>query len=211
MAVATREKLVIPRLDFEEIVVEIKGVAPGIIADSPLSAVIVGAGGIKPVNEKDPMRQAERARYKLETPRNGTTDGFPSAGIKAAMIAACGYGEGFVKTKTKGAFFMGATEDGLLPILDAEFQPRVDLVGNAAKSKSPKGRAFYPAPWRMMVPLRVFTTKAFSTQSAVHLLALAGECVGIGCWRPVGGMGIGGWFGRFDLVAIHTPEEAANV
>lgn len=122
---------------------------------------------------KDPEADYEACFYRLPDGRYG----FPTIGVKAAMVGACRFLDAKM-TIARGAFHI----DGELLHIEGEPQPREDMVRVGMGTADIRYRPEFPS-WRMVVPLK-FNASVITPEQLANLLNTAGFAIGIGEWRP---------------------------
>ena len=184
----TAKPIVIPKMDYESVIVKIEGMTPLIthrynIPDPD--------GGVAKPGKMTPEEQFRSGLY----PMNGNAEegpyGFPAGGIQGAMVSAGGRYTNAKMTVLRGLFSVKAD---LLEIESAPPTMRTDAVTNRQKGKA---IAYRPQfwPWTMEVPL-IFNTTLMNVQTILELLQIAGHSIGIGAWRVENN----GTFGTFQVV-----------
>lgn len=151
--------------------------------------------------KKDPTADFNGARYRID--EGADLDGFPSKGIKGAMINACRHVEGLPMTLARGSFSVNFGDE-LVPILapdsdkPAACEMREDSVrvGGKGPGTGVADLRYRPEYKEWEIPVRVsFPTTQFSPQAVINLLRHAGRYVGLGENRPEKG----GQWGMFDV------------
>lgn len=136
--------------------------------------------------------------------QNGAKFGFPVIAIKQAATSAC-YRAGLIPNQVgmKCSFFLSAQEgtknSGLeLAVIESSKPPycREDMVkvGAAVKSADLRYRPCFE-DWKIRLQISLCETGAFSMESVVNALQMAGFMNGIGEWR----VERDGDFGRFHV------------
>jgi len=179
-------------LNIEHIVLEVEGLPPGLLThryqdnDQPKAP--------KPYTEEFALEEAERGLYPLDPARQGAQYGIPTMAFKGAMVETARILPGVNMTDLRQAIFVEPTQDLLLPIREMEWQVHTvrAVIQKAAVLRS---RPLFPAGWRVTVPIR-FNAGALTATDVANLLNLAGDCVGVGDWRP----SKNGEYGRFKVV-----------
>ena len=117
--------------------------------------------------------------------------GFPSTGIKKALVAAGGRFAGEKMTHLRGILDIPTTH---VPIQAPEPVMRSDPV--KLKGSGVYTIAYRPEfhPWSMDVPL-YYNASIIAEAQVLNLFQVAGFSVGLGAWRPESG----GTFGQFTL------------
>ena len=140
---------------------------------------------------KDPEADYQACFYRLPDGRYG----FPTIGLKAAMISACRFAD-LKMTVARGAFHIGGE---LLEVI-GDPRPREDMVRVGMGTADIRYRPEFPE-WRIPVTLK-YNASVISPEQLANLLNIAGFGVGIGEWRPERN----GSYGRFHVA---SPEEVA--
>lgn len=133
---------------------------------------------------KDPEADYEACFYRTETGAYG----FPSIGLKAAMISACRFAD-MKMTLARGAFHI----DGEMVEVIGEPRPREDMVRVGMGTADIRYRPEFPT-WKIPVTLKI-NTSVISPEQVANLLNIAGFGVGLGEWRPERN----GQYGRFHV------------
>lgn len=133
---------------------------------------------------KDPEADIEACYYRFADGRFG----FPTVGLKAAMVSACRFVDAKM-TVARGAFHI----DGELLEIIGTPRPREDMVRVGMGTADIRYRPEFP-DWRMPVAIK-FNAAVISAEQVANLLNVAGFGVGIGEWRPERN----GSFGRFHV------------
>jgi len=151
--------------------------------------------------KKDPVADFNGARYIIDEETG--LDGFPSKGVKGAMINACRYVEGLPMTVARGSFSVNFGTE-FVPILQpgtnepAKGEMREDSVrvGGKGPGTGVADLRYRPEYIEWSIPIEVsFPTNQFTPQAVVNLLRHAGRYVGLGENRPEKG----GQWGMFDV------------
>jgi hypothetical protein len=131
---------------------------------------------------KDPLAEYEEAKYHF--PGGGC--GFPSIGIKAAMVNYAHKDFGIEKTLVRKAVYIKGTYSELhgveLVKIQGEPEMREDPVTVGISGTDLRYRPVFH-PWKMNLEI-VYDKGLLTLQSVVNLLQRAGFSVGIGEWRP---------------------------
>lgn len=191
-------KLSPPKLNIATFDVVIEGdrllvdkIGPGAVAGYGETAI--DTGGTKPL-PVTPEQVFERAKYRDV---NGA-DGFPANGIRAAIRdAAVVTDREIAKAATNRA--MTVLGD-ILPLEFRECQLREDIGRNSGMTRAPRLviRPLY-LDWRLRFQVRLLLNE-INPQQLYSLITLAGQCIGIGNWRP--GTPKGGSFGCWDVTGF---------
>jgi len=152
---------------------------------------------------RDPEKEFRESLYIIS--ENPKKYGFPTAGIKKAIVQAYSFTEGITKTLIKGALHVPGD---LLEIKGDGPHQRTDIVRLNSQGRPAdfryRGEFFH---WEITVPL-VYNARALSAEQIVNLINIAGFHVGIGDWRP-GSPSSPGPHGMFTLKGgIEDDEEA---
>lgn len=132
---------------------------------------------------RDPEAEFNAARHLMVDDDGKEVDGFPSIGVKAAMID-CGYRYmGLKKVDLKGDMRI---KPDLLEIIG----PPPEMVEDTVRLSGPSAAADlryrpYYWPWSMIVPV-TFKTDRISEEQIVTMLSHAGFSNGLGEMRPQG-------------------------
>lgn len=135
---------------------------------------------------KDPEADYEACFYKTPDGLNG----FPTIGLKAAMVGACRF-VGMKMTEARGAFHI----DGDMLTIQGEPQPREDMVRVGMGVADIRYRPEF-TNWRILAAVK-FNASVVSAEQIANLLNTAGFAIGIGEWRPERN----GQFGRFHVAS----------
>jgi len=179
------------RIDVRRISVRIVGDSPLIVhAWSPKAKQMMldkqMKKGTQAKEAKDPERDYEESRYRLEDGR----DGFPAVGVKAAAIRGA-KALGMVMTDARSAFHI----EGDLIVIDGTPRMREDMVRVGMGTADIRYRAEYPT-WSIALPI-TYNARTVSAEQIVAMLDAGGFGTGIGEWRPEKD----GQFGRFHVEA----------
>ena len=196
MAKEATKTIKIPATEYKRMEAIIEGVTPLLVhrfgekARKKLADNQTGKpkpAGKKGREPRDPKQDFMEARYIL----SDKEDGFPAAGLKAAMVRAGMNNTEIPGTQLKGMFTIPAE---FLTIISAKPKMREDIVpiGGADFRYRPEYKK-----WSMKVPLR-YNPNVISSERVLHLLVMAGEFPGLGDWRGDSGKG-GGTFGQFKV------------
>lgn len=165
----------------------------------PFSDFVEALYWISPKPEENTPEAFEKAV------QNGAKFGFPVIAIKQAATSAC-YRAGLIPNQVgmKTSFFLNAIDSGTansgleLAVIESENPPycREDMVkiGGATKSADLRYRPCFEK-WKIRLTINLMETGAFSMQSIVNALQMAGYMNGIGEWR----VERDGDFGRFHV------------
>lgn len=158
----------------------------------------VDRGAVAPAVRPTREEVFERAKYKTLL----GTDGFPAGGIQAAIRDAA------VETEevSKAAMNRAVTVLGdILPIEFSECQLREDIGRNSGMTRAPRAviRPWYH-DWKIRFQVQLIMNTINPSQ-LYSLITLAGQCVGIGNWRP--GTRAGGSHGRWAVEHFAVAEK----
>ena len=143
---------------------------------------------------RDPEAEFLAARYVMfSDPDDVTKDicGFPSSGIKKAMVVAGGRVTDLAMTTLRAVLNVDGSE-GLVRIDAGAPQMRTDHVVQVGRGNLRYRPQFWP--WRMDIPIS-FNADQISANDVVNLVQQAGFAIGIGDWRPEKN----GPFGTFEV------------
>jgi hypothetical protein len=146
---------------------------------------------------KDPQANFEGSKYLDYKGRDCVHLG----GIRNAMIQAARNIDGITMASLKQGIFIEGPEGPaqvLLPIEFSECVMREDVVRNESGVADIRHRAEY-RDWSTKFRLHVIEN-VVSAEQAYQLLSMAGFAVGLHEWRPAGKNGLGGQYGRFEIV-----------
>jgi len=174
------EQVTIPAIEVVEMLVTLVGDSPLIVHawDQKTLQGMLDKQQQKPKQQKGPRDPHQEYLASLY-PRPEGGYGFPSTGLKKAVVAACRFVDGLPMTVARGALFI---MDTLTPI-EGEPQMREDVVRIGRGIAQSRFRGEFPLPWKAHVRIR-YNAKAVSPGQVVNLLNSAGFGVGIGEWRP---------------------------
>lgn len=169
----------IPQVDLKNMWVHIEGTRPLITNRfSPEAAELIEASQTgKAKKKKDPRQpdvEYERALHKIDD----ETYGFPSSGIKKALVRAGGRFADEKMTELRGVL---RVEGELIPIEGPAPTMRRDPV-NLGRTWSLAYRPMFEE-WHMTIPIR-FYPNHISPEQVLNIVQLTGEMLGIGSWRP---------------------------
>lgn len=153
---------------------------------------------------KDPEECFNGARYIDEKGR----DCIRGASFKHAMVDAASFTKGATKVKLRGGVFIHG--DDLLPIKYDRIRNREDVtrVGNSfSKVADLRYRPEY-FDWSVQIILR-YMPNVVTLDQALTYLQLAGQCIGVGEWRPQRN-GVHGTFRVEDCLVGAAILEAAS-
>jgi len=188
------EILRIPRPDLKTFSLQIKGISPLMMhawSEKVMSGLPGGSGHKDPKTGKRPARDPEKdfreAAYRH--PEGGY--GFPAVAFKQAAVSAIRLIDGLTMAEAKLMFLMPqdfVKIESPEPTMDSR-PVRLQRGGSVEMRYRP---VFWP--WSTNLEVR-YNARAVTVEQIVNLLVLAGECVGIGEWRPEKG----GKHGRFTI------------
>lgn len=188
----------IPAIQLEEMVVTIKGTTPLLtsrFSERARKAIedkqTKVAGGAK--GARQPKAEFEDAMYVID--KKGSRFGFPSAGVKKALVSAG-----------------GRFTDQHMTVLRGLISIKADLIeihGPAPTMRTDWGRLsngtmnliYRPmfTPWTMDVPVQ-YIVSMLSRSQLLNLFQIAGFSIGIGAWRAEKN----GSFGHFELGEVQA-------
>jgi hypothetical protein len=131
---------------------------------------------------KDPKAEYESCFYRLP---DGKTPGFPTGGIKKAMVRACSLVENVPMTLMRMAVFVspGKENGSMLAAIHFKSEEMVeDNVRLGGKTADLRYRPYFSG-WSMLLKI-THNANVITQEQVVNLLNLAGFSVGIGDWRP---------------------------
>ena len=191
----------IPEPDLRMISVDVVGLSPLIVnrwsekAQRQIEDTQAHAVKATKKPPRDPEAEFKASMYRL--PNGG--HGFPAAAFKKAAVSACRLIDGLAMTQARLLFVCPqdfVEIEAPTPKLPKGSEwPAMDArpVRLANGSADMRYRAAY-WPWSCRLEVR-YNAGATSAEQIVNLLALAGECIGIGELRPERGDN----HGRFEL------------
>ena len=141
---------------------------------------------------KDPEKEFERRRYRLDDGR----DGFPAVGFKAAIVGGARLFDGVTMTALKTQLYVHGDGPDLLVPIDGLCTMREDTVriGNGVADLR-----YRPMYWPWKAELRIdFMPSQLSAESVLALVE-AGGFGGVGEWRPSAPKSLTGTYGRFTI------------
>lgn len=140
---------------------------------------------------KDPEADYKACFYYTESGDYG----FPTIGVKAAMVSACRF-LGMKMTEARGAFHI----DGEMLRVEGEPRMREDMVRVGMGTADIRYRPEFPE-WSILAPIK-FNAGVISAEQIANLLNTAGFGVGLGEWRPEKN----GSYGRFHVASSDEAE-----
>lgn len=177
---ATPDTITIPQMKRDQILVRIKGLTPLLTNRFSEKAIEdierTQSHGPKGAKEpRDPQADFAAACHVIAPGLYG----FPSAGIKKALVAA-----GFRFADEKGTVLRGIINipQNIIPIEAPEPTMRTDPVRLANGKFTIAYRPEF-FPWEMNVPVD-FNSAMIGGAQILNLFQIAGFSVGIGSWRP---------------------------
>ena len=195
------EAISLKRIERKTAVIEIKGTAPLIVHAWSQKAKqnLLGAqqGKKIPKQAKDPQADFESSRYRFA---DGSGDGFPIMGFKAATVKGGGrmFGKSVKMTELRQTFTFlsdGVGTDGmqLARLQTADPTMREDMVRVGMGTADIRYRAEY-SEWGAI--LRVQFVPSVIDLGSVVALVDAGGSNGVGEWRPEKN----GSFGTYEVI-----------
>lgn len=142
---------------------------------------------------KDPEADYQSSQYFIP----GGEPGFPAAGFKAAMVAACRLFEGLTMTQAKLLFHVLGEGVEQLVAIKGEVYKREDMVRLETGVADIRYRAAYHN-WSATLRVR-YNAGVIGLQDLIQLINAAGQC-GVGEWRPSAPKSATGAFGMFEVV-----------
>jgi len=144
----------------------------------------------KTTREKDEDEIFKRCLYPVVNGKNT----FPAAGIKRCITnAAHTYAPSIPKTRVRGSVFIPTD---FCPIVGSE--PTIHKVGGRNPNKRSCAIEIVRAEfkkWKITFPLEYDANGVLELETILNLIAIAGNSVGIGGWRPA----CDGDHGRFEI------------
>jgi hypothetical protein len=132
-------------------------------------------------NKPSAEQQYADSRYPIDE----NTDGFPTRGVKKAIVRAIQHTEASMPMTRLGVLFAVNPGEDLVPIIcPAGPRMREDIIGQGGARKSPglRYRAEY-VPWRLDLRIQ-HDADRIGRQTLLDLISIAGDKVGIGESRP---------------------------
>ncbi len=144
--------------------------------------------------KKDPEANAHASTYWVSE----GVPGIPAGAFKSSMISAVGLFKGLTKVNSKMLFRIeGEGPANLVPLLDAEWEPREFTVRNA--SGVADLRYFNVIfPWRALLIVS-FPPSLIETSAVVSLVEAAGQFAGVGGYRPSAPKVSSGTYGCWEV------------
>lgn len=198
-ALGSNEKpqIVIPRPNMQTFSVGIVGLSPLMVhawSEKARRSLPGGADHGRSASEKkaargrsNPEKEAKDAAYTMPDGRYA----FPAAAFKQAAVSACRLVDGLTMTEAR---ILLITPQDLVPLECPE--PAIDARPVRLNKMGSVEMRYRPVfwPWRLSLEVR-YNASATTLEQIINLLVLAGECVGVGEWRPEKG----GRHGRFTV------------
>lgn len=143
---------------------------------------------------RDPQAEYEASLYRIPGKK---LYGFPAAGLKKALVSACGLVDGISKSQANGAFRVGGDIGGLIvidgkPVMDQRIV-RVGPWSNRQPMERFRGRF---DQWKASFTI-TYDTSLLNSEQLAHLVQRAGFSIGLCEFRPQKG----GDCGTFNLVS----------
>lgn len=180
------ETLTIPKLAKATVLVTIRGTAPLVVhrfSEKAKRIMLEAMQGRKqPKEPKNPEEECLQAAYRFADGGYG----FPSIGIKSAMVSAGRFYRGVTMTSLRQTFFvrgeLGVDGQQLFRILGGDPEQREDVVRVGQGGTDLRYRPQWPT-WSAALQIEYYETM-IDGPSILALLDAAGGGVGIGEWRP---------------------------
>lgn len=197
----TNSTISLKRVERQTAIVEVKGTAPLIVhawSQKAKQMMLDAQQGKKnPKQLKDPQADFESSRYRFA---DGSGDGFPIMGFKAATVKGGGriFGKAVKMTELRQTFTFlpdGIGDDGmqLARLIASEPVMREDMVRVGMGTADIRYRAEY-RDWSAILRVQ-FIPSVIDLGSVVALID-AGGSNGVGEWRPEKN----GSFGTYEVV-----------
>lgn len=197
----TNSTISLKRVERQTAIVEVKGTAPLIVhawSQKAKQMMLDAQQGKKnPKQLKDPQADFESSRYRFA---DGSGDGFPIMGFKAATVKGGGriFGKAVKMTELRQTFTFlpdGMGDDGmqLARLIASEPVMREDMVRVGMGTADIRYRAEY-RDWSAILRVQ-FIPSVIDLGSVVALID-AGGSNGVGEWRPEKN----GSFGTYEVV-----------
>lgn len=197
------EVIVIEAPRYQEILVQIRGKAPGLLCDRITEEAREGLkkkGAAKKPKDKNPEEDPMEVLKKCYTvsEKGKVQYGLPSGAFLRALATVAADLDGvFGTTINRNLTIVPDNEEGLI-LFDKIDGPR--LVEHCGRNRS-KALITVRRPcfreWTMNVPIE-FDAGVFSVESVLHIMAHAGMKVGVGAWRKENR----GPYGRWEVVGL---------
>lgn len=204
---ADGDMVVIPRPNVIEFTIPIRGIAPLVISAMSAKVLQAIAGSGKGSRGSAKLKKAMDApEVQYNASRYISTegwDGVNAASFRAAIIDAARMVDGVTMTALKQAVFIcadGQTEEGVQLV---RIHGERTMFSNVCRTKG-RERQFCPRyrpryePWACHLRMRV-NGHLLTRDSAVNLVALAGQFCGVGEWRPTATESKTGSFGLWEI------------
>lgn len=201
------EKVLIPKPNLRTFEVVLRGTSPLIVHRfSEKARQQIEDKQAKKANKakakRDPEFEYLAACYVFpghEAGKPGCKYGIPATMIKAALVAACRYIDGFPMTKARGAIHVMAEEGNLVELRCKKMQ-RDDQPVRLAGRGSPLDMRYRPEflDW-WVKPTIKYNADVVSAEQICNLLMIAGFSCGFGELRPGSESGPGGSCGMFTV------------
>lgn len=200
----TEEEVIIPRLQWEEMTVTIRGVTPIIFhrfSEKSKKAMRAKQAQTAASSSKKPARKPKEEEIGALYFTDDKQVGFPAYGIRKAMVTA---GSRFTQeTKVGLCGVIKIRCDDSKDILPVRFpdedaiEGREDVVSLGGQKRTTDLR-YRPMlrRWEIDVPIRYCKT-LIGPDKVINLLQIAGETIGIGDWR----IEKNGKYGEFEVVS----------
>lgn len=194
--------------DQKNMLITIAGEPPGLLTNAIPQGIEVdiatgGDAGRQPKAKAKPSiaEQFDGSLYHLPEPFGEFKYGIKGDAFKQAMVRAAitfkKLGATTFKrldgTQVRSLIWVCHSPDELVPVL-GEPEPRTDLIGNSAGSKTAVTRAWF-REWSSVVPVGFFHALIHEEQ-VEQLMSDAGQGIGVGAWRRERG----GHFGLWKIV-----------
>jgi len=197
---ATKEvtQVQIPEIKFSQMVVKIKGKTPLLMNKWTETSIdeLEKKQTKEATNKKgarEPKKEFKEHQHYIQN--NGKViNGFPSAGIKKALVSAGGRFADEKMTKLRGAFSIPCELveiKGSKPVMQTD---AVNIRGIGSLAYRPRFDN-----WTLEVPV-IFNESIISAGQILNLFQLAGFSVGLGSWRPE----CKGSYGQYEVLYDET-------
>jgi len=141
---------------------------------------------------KNPEQDFVDSLYKI----SDDDYGFPAVAFKAALVSACRFVDDLKMTQVRGLVFV-VPDEGELVRINGTPTPREDMVRVGMGTADIRYRGEY-INWSATLKVR-YMPDNLSLEQLIHLIELAGQCIGVGEWRPEKG----GVWGMFRVASEH--------
>lgn len=189
-------------LRIRQVTIDLEGITP-YLSHRKAPDWADGGDKTKTIEEK-----VESCRYRLDPPRDNCTDGIPAAAFVRAMVSSARHNaaDKTPMTKLRGAFFLAAGADNLVPLHAAEPVTKQDSGVNSSSRGSVAVNIYRPQFWPWKVSLEVqYNADLITPQQLYMMLQVAGFSIGVGDARPEKCPGIGA--GRFRVTGMRDDAE----